>query len=81
MMRKFTRNNQRVRFQPKNCYFCESKTIPAYKEVSVLQKYISERGKIIGRNRSGICAKHQRSLSKAIKYARHLAMLPFVVRA
>lgn len=65
---------------PKNCVFCEENKIPVYSDVSTLQKYISERGKMYGRVRTGVCAKHQRRLTDAIKYARHLALLPFVGR-
>ncbi len=43
----------------------------------MLRRYISDRGKIEPRRRTGTCAKHQRALSMAIKRARHLAMLPF----
>jgi small subunit ribosomal protein S18 len=63
---------------PRECYFCKEKTVPAYGEVSVLQRFTTDRGKIAARTRSGICAKHQRRLTSAIKYARHLALLPFV---
>lgn len=60
------------------CYFCENKKLPDYKEFETLKKFISDRGKIQAANRTGICAKHQRRLSRAIKRARHLALLPFV---
>lgn len=63
---------------PKNCFFCAEKSTPRYTEVAVLQRFISDRGKIITRTRSGLCAKHQRRLTSAVKYARHLALLPFV---
>lgn len=62
----------------KNCIFCKEKTNPDYKDVSGLKKYVNERGKIIGRARSGVCAKHQRHITLAIKEARFLALLPFV---
>ncbi len=62
------------------CFFCEQKTVPDYKEVDVLKKFISDRGKIMSRDRTGICAKHQRRLAVAIKRARHLALLPFVIK-
>ena len=62
---------------PKNCYFCKEEKIPWYSDVSSLQKFTTDRGKIIARTRSGICAKHQRRLTVAIKHARHLALLPF----
>lgn len=65
---------------PKTCYFCDEKKVPNYKDVEVLHRYITDRGKIMARSRSGVCAKHQRRLSLAIKHARHLALLPFLVR-
>ena len=49
-----------------------------YKEPSALRPYITDRGKISPRRKSGNCAKHQRALATAIKRARHLALLPFV---
>jgi small subunit ribosomal protein S18 len=49
-----------------------------YKDVALLRPYISDRGKISPRRKSGNCAKHQRALTLAIKRARHLALLPFV---
>lgn len=65
---------------PKTCYFCSEKKIPEYTDTQVLQRFLTDRGKIIGRVRTGICATHQRQLASAVKHARHLAMLPFVVR-
>ena len=62
----------------KKCHFCEEKTSPDYKEVEVLKKFVSERGKIISKKYTGTCAKHQRQLVREIKRARHLALLPFV---
>jgi small subunit ribosomal protein S18 len=49
-----------------------------YKDVDRLRRYITDRAKIEPPRRSGVCAKHQRALSTAIKRARHLALLPFV---
>ena len=65
---------------PKECYFCSQKKEPWYSDVASLQKFVSDRGKIIVRTRSGLCAKHQRRLTSAVKHARHLALLPFVSR-
>lgn len=65
---------------PQKCYFCVEKKEPWYTDVEVLRRYLTERGKIIGRARNGLCAKHQNRLSLAIKHARHLALLPFVGR-
>jgi small subunit ribosomal protein S18 len=43
----------------------------------MLRRYLTERGKIRPRRQTGTCAKHQRSLARAIKRARHLALIPF----
>jgi small subunit ribosomal protein S18 len=68
------------RFIPKRkvCSFCVAhvETID-YKDPTMLRRYISDRGKIEPRRRTGTCAKHQRALAMAIKRARHLALLPF----
>ena len=63
---------------PKVCPFCTSKTTPDYKKVEFLLPHLTDRGKIVGRGRSGLCATHQRRLTVAVKRARHLALLPFV---
>jgi len=68
------------RYVPKRkvCSFCVAhvETID-YKDPTMLRRYISDRGKIEPRRRTGTCAKHQRALAMAIKRARHLALLPF----
>ena len=69
--RKYTRGKLK-------CYYCQNKTKPNYKEFEVLRKFISDRGKISSRGRTGVCAKHQRILARSIKRARHLALLVFV---
>jgi len=48
-----------------------------YKDVRLLQQFIAPSGRINGRRRSGTCAKHQRMVSRAIKRARYLALLPY----
>ncbi|AJQ30056.1 MULTISPECIES: 30S ribosomal protein S18 [Pelosinus] len=62
----------------KICSFCVDKveTID-YKEVGKIRRYTTERGKILPRRISGNCAKHQRSVTLAIKRARIVALLPF----
>lgn len=65
---------------PKNCYFCMEKSEPVFAETATLNRFITERGKIIPRSRSGLCAKHQKRFAREVKYARHLALLPFMVR-
>jgi small subunit ribosomal protein S18 len=75
------RRPSRGKYIPKRkvCFFCRDKvqTID-YKDPAKLRPYISDRGKISPRRKSGACAKHQRALARAIKRARHLALLPFV---
>ena len=62
----------------KICYFCVNgiKEID-YKNPQLLRRFISSYGKIMPRKRSGVCAKHQRKLARAIKRARIMALLPF----
>jgi len=61
------------------CSFCVDKVESiGYKDPAKLRGYISDRGKIEPRRRTGTCAKHQRALAVAIKRARHLALLPYV---
>jgi len=60
------------------CYFCKNKKEPNYKEYKTLQAFISDRAKILGKDRTGVCSKHQRKLSQAIKRTRHLGLLPFI---
>jgi len=64
----------------KPCSFCVDKaTHIDYKDVAKLRRFITERGKIVPRRMSGCCAKHQRSVTTAIKCARQIALLPYVV--
>ncbi|MFA5375357.1 MAG: 30S ribosomal protein S18 [Dehalococcoidia bacterium] len=68
------------KFVPKRkvCTFCAQHiAVIDYKDVPMLQRYISDRGKIEPRRRTGTCARHQRTLAEAIKRARHIALLPF----
>jgi small subunit ribosomal protein S18 len=60
------------------CFFCQYHIDPNYKDIDNLEKFITPRKKIINRERSGVCAKHQRKLTKQIKYARYLGLLPYV---
>jgi small subunit ribosomal protein S18 len=62
----------------RRCRFCQGKKEVDYKNVELLRRFITERGKILGRRSTGACAKHQRRLALAIKRARIMALLPFV---
>ena len=71
-------NRKRRKRRPKVCHFCVDKIDHVdYKEVEKLKKYVTERGKIVPRRVTGTCAKHQRQLTRAIKRARIIALLPF----
>jgi small subunit ribosomal protein S18 len=63
----------------KVCVFCSEKIDTVdYKDATKLRQYISDRGKIEPRRKTGTCAKHQRAVAIAIKRARHLALVPYV---
>lgn len=67
------------RGRKKVCSFCAEKIKNIdYKDVNRLKRYVSERAKIVPRRMTGVCSKHQRLLTVAIKRARHLAMMPYV---
>ena len=62
----------------KVCAFCQNKIDAIdYKDVNTLKKYVTEKGKILPRRMTGVCAKHQRVLVSAIKRARIVDLLPF----
>lgn len=70
----------RGRYIPRRkvCNFCVDKVkLIDYKEPARLRRYVSDRGKIEPRRKTGTCARHQRMLGTALKRARHLALLPF----
>ena len=66
----------------KVCKFCTEKidAIP-YRDVRLLQGFVAERGKIVPRRLTGVCTTHQRRLTRAIKQARNIALLPFAGKA
>ncbi len=69
----FKRMNKR-----KVCQFCVDKAEAIdYKDVNKLKKYVTEKGKMLPRRMTGVCAKHQRMLAEAVKRARIVALLPF----
>jgi small subunit ribosomal protein S18 len=65
----------------KFCIFCKDKIdYVDYKDVSMLRKFVSDRGKIRARRVSGNCAQHQRDVATAVKNAREMALLPYTAR-
>ena len=65
----------------KVCKFCTEKIdAVSYRDVRLLQGFVAERGKIVPRRLTGVCTTHQRRLTRAIKQARNIALLPFAAR-
>ena len=65
------------RKKKKICQMCAGKS-DDYKDVMIINKYINEKGKIMPRRMTGACAKHQRHIAQQIKYARFMALIPYV---
>ena len=70
-MAEFRRKRKKV------CQLCAGKDLD-YKNAEDLRKYINEKGKILPRRMTGACAKHQRHIAEQIKYARFMALVPYV---
>jgi small subunit ribosomal protein S18 len=69
------------RGRPKVCMFCAQHiTWVDYKDTNLLRRFITDRGKIKARTNTGTCAQHQRDVALALKTARELVMLPYLVR-
>ena len=67
--------------ETKVCHFCDQKMDEIdYKDVYLLRRFMNSQGKIYPPKKHGLCAKHQRALSNAIKRARTMALVPFVVK-
>ena len=76
--RPFRRRRGPMRRRRKVCNFCVDGTqYVDYKKSDMLKRYLTERGQISSRRKSGLCAKHQRRLARAVKRARYMALLPY----
>ena len=64
----------------KDCHFCKKQTKYIDYKDSILPNFMSDKGKILTPKITGLCALHQRMLSRAIKKARNLSMLPYIVK-
>ena len=70
-----------ARLRKKTCRFCEEKVnFLDYKDIKRIERLVSERGKMLSRRITGVCAKHQRKVEDAVKKARFMALLPFLKR-
>jgi len=77
-MSNYRGRGNRYYSRSKVCQFCTDKDLVInYKNTDLLRRYIDDTGKIRPRRQTGACAKHQRAVAKAIKNARHIALLPF----
>ena len=83
-VRKGQTDSEKRRYRPfrkKVCRFCVKKLeYIDYKDTGLLRSYITDRGKILSNKVTGNCARHQRSLSRAVKRARDIGLLPFTTR-
>jgi len=81
-IKKNNTNNKRIIFRRKRIcpFMMENAPNINFKDIKLLQRYISERGRIIPRRITGVSSKAQRSLSLAIKHARILALLPYEIK-
>ena len=84
--KRYNRNNnndddsmpRQRRIKKKVCMFCADKNLVIdYKDADKLKKFVSEKGKILPRRVTGLCAKHQRKVTTDIKRARHIGLLPY----
>jgi len=79
-LKRPARKRRPVYQKQKICRFCSDSSLQIeYKDYATLRHFVTERGKIIPRRISGCCAKHQRELTRAIKRARSIAIIPFTV--
>ena len=70
------------KIKPKACAFCrEEDSVIDYKDIALLRKFISDRGKIRARRVTGNCTQHQRDIANAVKNAREIALLPYTSTA
>jgi small subunit ribosomal protein S18 len=64
----------------KSCIFCKKKFDIDYKNIELIARYVSSKGKVSSRRSSGNCAKHQRKIAAEIKKARFLSLLPYLAK-
>ena len=72
------RGGRRFQRRPRVCQFCaDGVNSLNYKQVDVVKRYVNDAGKIRSRRETGNCAKHQRMVARAVKRARHMALVPY----
>jgi len=78
----YSRSRQKRRgFRPRRrkvCYFCANTAVQIdFKDVDLMRKFISDRGKILAKRKTGSCPRHQREIARHIKKAREIALIPY----
>jgi small subunit ribosomal protein S18 len=80
-MKYYNNSRLNLKAEKKNCYFCETQMEKIdFKDAYLLRRFMNSQGKIYPPKRHGTCSRHQRILAKAIKKARLMALVPFVVK-
>lgn len=74
------RRKRRKNYKTGPCFYCQSNRGVDYKDVLHLKRFLTRRGKIRPREQTGLCARHQREIAKAIKRAREAALIPYIQR-
>lgn len=77
--RKPKQKQQFRRRKKRKCVFCADQKTLDYKDISYVQRFMTDRGKIAPRRLTGCCALHQRMVAKAVKRARKIGLVPFMV--
>ncbi|MCF7873221.1 MAG: 30S ribosomal protein S18 [Candidatus Omnitrophica bacterium] len=80
MAKKSKKSRQKITRFKKNCIFCKKGLEIDYKDIDLIKRYLTNRGKIKSRRITGVCAKHQRKLTKEVQRARFLNLVPYVVK-
>ncbi|MCL2484148.1 MAG: 30S ribosomal protein S18 [Firmicutes bacterium] len=76
---KFAKGKGGGKGKKRVCFYCAEQKEVDYREFQVLRKFLAENAKILPRRQTGVCAKHQRKLTTAIKTARQMSLLPYVI--
>jgi len=80
-MYQTNQKNQQITPEKKACYFCQNRMDKIdYKDSQFLRRFVNSQAKIYNPKRFGTCSRHQRTLANAIKKARTMALLPFVIK-
>ena len=78
-----SRSNKRLKptySKALKCAFCQKNMTTDFKESDILVRYITDRGKVFSRGRTGFCAVHQRKMAREVKKARYMGFIPYITR-